>query len=95
MDDTTFLIPVDMDREEVGHLFENYNLNSACVVDKNNKLVGMITSDDVLTVLKEEAEEDALRLAGGGRCGCKDLSVATIAIFSSTFNSIKSLRTCN
>ena len=50
----------------VGHLFENYNLNSACVVDKNNKLVGMITSDDVLTVLKEEAEEDALRLAGVG-----------------------------
>ena len=31
-----------MDREEVGHMFENYNLNSACVVDKNNKLVGMI-----------------------------------------------------
>ena len=55
-----------MDREEVGHLFENYNLNSACVVDKSNKLVGMITSDDVLTVLKEEAEEDALRLAGVG-----------------------------
>ena len=66
MDDTIFLIPVDMDREEVGHSFENYNLNSACVVDKNNKLVGMITSDDVLTVLKEEAEEDALRLAGVG-----------------------------
>ena len=59
MDDTNFLIPVDMDREEVGNLFENYNLNSACVVDKTNKLVGMITSDDVLTVLKEEAEEDA------------------------------------
>ena len=66
MDDTIFLIPVDMDREEVGNLFENYNLNSACVVDKTNKLVGMITSDDVLTVLKEEAEEDALRLAGVG-----------------------------
>jgi magnesium transporter len=66
MDDSIFLIPVDMDREEVGHSFENYNLNSACVVDKNNKLVGMITSDDALTVLKEEAEEDALRLAGVG-----------------------------
>ena len=36
------------------------------MVDKNNKLVGMITYDDVLTVLKEEAEEDALRLAGVG-----------------------------
>ena len=66
MEETIFLVPVDMDREEVGNLFENYNLNSACVIDKNNKLVGMITSDDVLTVLKEEAEEDALRLAGVG-----------------------------
>ena len=66
MNESQLLIPVDMDREQVGHLFENYNLNSACVVDKGNKLVGMITSDDVLTVLKEEAEEDALRLAGVG-----------------------------
>ena len=64
--ESQLLIPVDMDKEEVGNLFENYNLNSACVVDKNNKLVGMITSDDVLTVLKEEAEEDVLRLAGVG-----------------------------
>ena len=66
MNESQLSIPVDMDREDVGHLFENYNLNSACVVDKNNKLVGMITSDDILTVLKEEAEEDALRLAGVG-----------------------------
>ena len=66
MSETQLSIPVDMDKEQVGHLFENYNLNSACVVDKNNKLVGMITSDDVLTVLKEEAEEDTLRLAGVG-----------------------------
>ncbi len=66
MSESQLLIPVDMDKEEVGNLFENYNLNSACVVDKSNKLVGMITNDDVLTVLKEEAEEDALRLAGVG-----------------------------
>ena len=60
------LIPVDMDKEEVGHVFENYNLFSAGVVNKSNKLVGMITGDDVFTVLKEEAEEDVLRLAGVG-----------------------------
>jgi magnesium transporter len=66
MSESQLLIPVDMDKEEVGNLFENYNLNSACVVDKSNKLVGMITNDDVLTVLKEEAEEDTLRLAGVG-----------------------------
>ncbi len=66
MSESQLLIPVDMDKEEVGNLFENYNLSSAAVVDKNNKLVGMITYDDILTVLKEEAEEDVLRLAGVG-----------------------------
>ena len=66
MSESQLLIPVDMDKEEVGNLFENYNLSSAAVIDKNNKLVGMITYDDVLTVLKEEAEEDTLRLAGVG-----------------------------
>jgi magnesium transporter len=66
MNEMQVLIPVDMDKEEVGHIFENYNLVSAGVVDKDNKLVGMITGDDVFTVLKEEAEEDVLRLAGVG-----------------------------
>ena len=49
-------ISVERDQEEVGYIFENYNLVSAGVVNKDNKLVGMIT----------EAEEDALRLAGVG-----------------------------
>ena len=60
------LISVNMDKEEVGHTFESYNLISAGVVNKDNKLVGMITADDVVTVVQEEAEEDALRLAGVG-----------------------------
>jgi magnesium transporter len=60
------LISVNMDKEEVGITFENYNLVSAGVVNKDNKLVGMITADDVVTVVQEEAEEDALRLAGVG-----------------------------
>ena len=60
------LISVNMDKEEVGHAFENYNLVSAGVVNKENKLVGMITADDVVTVVQEEAEEDTLRLAGVG-----------------------------
>ncbi len=59
-------ISVNMDKEEVGHVFENYNLISAGVVNKNNKLVGMITADDIVTVVQEEAEEDVLRLAGVG-----------------------------
>ena len=60
------LISANMDKEEVGHTFENYNLVSAGVVNKDNKLVGMITADDVVTVVQEEAEEDVLRLAGVG-----------------------------
>ena len=60
------LISVNMDKEEVGFTFENYNLVSAGVVNKENKLVGMITADDVVTVVQDEAEEDALRLAGVG-----------------------------
>ena len=60
------LISVNMDKEEVGQAFENYNLVSAGVVNKNNKLVGMITADDIVTVVQEEAEEDVLRLAGVG-----------------------------
>ena len=60
------LIPVNMDKEEVGHTFESYNLVSAGVINKDNKLVGMITADDIVTVVQEEAEEDALRLAGVG-----------------------------
>ena len=60
------LISVNMDKEEVGHTFESYNLVSAGVVNKDNKLVGMITADDVVTVVQEEAEEDVLRLAGVG-----------------------------
>ena len=60
------LISVNMDKEEVGLAFENYNLISAGVVNKDNKLVGMITADDIVTVVQEEAEEDVLRLAGVG-----------------------------
>ena len=64
MDAPSVLISGDLDKEEVGHLFEQYNLLSSGVIDKNNKLIGMITADDILTVVKEEAEEDTLKLAG-------------------------------
>ena len=63
MSEMPVLISANMDQEEVGQAFENYNLVSAGVVNKDNKLVGMITADDVVTVVQEEAEEDVLRLA--------------------------------
>ena len=58
------LIPVSMDQEEVAHIFKQYNLMSAPVVDGSGRLVGVITVDDVVDVIQEEAEEDILRLAG-------------------------------
>ena len=64
MKDNKFLIPAEMDQEQVAYNFEQYNLFSAGVVDQNQKLIGMITVDDIVTVIKEEAEEDTLRLAG-------------------------------
>ncbi len=66
MSEMPVLVSVNMDKEEVGQTFESYNLVSAGVINKDNKLVGMITADDVVTVVQEEAEEDTLRLAGVG-----------------------------
>ncbi len=58
------LIPVDMDQEEVAYLFQQYRLASAAVVNDNGALIGMITVDDIVDVINEEAEEDILRLGG-------------------------------
>ncbi len=55
-------IPATMDREEVARLFRDRDLVSAPVVDGLGRLVGMITVDDVVDVIQEEAEEDMLRL---------------------------------
>lgn len=57
-------IPVDSDQEEVARQFERYNLTSAPVVDKDGRLVGVITADDVVEVVQEEASEDILRMGG-------------------------------
>jgi magnesium transporter len=59
-------IPADLDKERVGNIFTQYNLVSAGVVDQEQKLIGVITGDDVVTIVKEEAVEDALRLGGIG-----------------------------
>lgn len=54
------------DQEEVAREFERYDLMSAPVVDENGKLVGVITVDDVVEVIQEEADEDMLALGGVG-----------------------------
>src|SRR5947209_10731014 len=58
------LIPVDMDQEDVALRFQKYALVSAAVVDGVGRLVGMITVDDVVHIIQEEAGEDVLRLSG-------------------------------
>jgi len=60
------LIPVDMDQEEVALRFQKYALISAAVVDLSGRLVGMITVDDVVHIIQQEAGEDILRLSGAG-----------------------------
>jgi magnesium transporter len=54
------------DQEEVARQFERYGLMAAPVVDKNDRLVGVVTVDDVVEVIEQEADEDAKLLAGVG-----------------------------
>ena len=58
------VVPVAMDQEDMAFLFEQYDLTSAPVVNPQNRLIGMVTVDDVVEVIQEEAEEDMLKLAG-------------------------------
>jgi magnesium transporter len=60
------LIPVAMDQEEVALQFQKYALISAAVVDEAGRLVGVITVDDIVHIIQEEAGEDALKLSGAG-----------------------------
>ncbi|MBD9372495.1 magnesium transporter [Rhizobium sp. ARZ01] len=66
MRQTSHPIPALMDQEEAAQLFEQYDLLSAAVVDENGRLVGVLTIDDVVDVIQEEAEEDLMRLGGVG-----------------------------
>jgi magnesium transporter len=60
-------VSVMEDREEVARLFERYNLISVPVVDEAERLVGVITIDDIVDVIQEEAEEDLRALGGVSR----------------------------
>ncbi|TMJ11178.1 MAG: magnesium transporter, partial [Alphaproteobacteria bacterium] len=60
------LIPVDMDQEEVALRFQKYALISAAVIDQAGRLVGMITVDDIVHIIQEEASEDVLLMSGAG-----------------------------
>jgi magnesium transporter len=57
-------VPVGMDQEEVAFIFAQQDLLSAPVVDASNRLIGVITIDDIVDVIRDEATEDLMRLGG-------------------------------
>ncbi|MGH7182311.1 MAG: magnesium transporter, partial [Nitrospiraceae bacterium] len=72
-------VTVDMDQEEVARQVASYNLLAIPVLDNENRLVGIITVDDVVDVIREEATEDMLKMAGAIEEGAvsKSSSVAS------------------
>ena len=57
-------IPYNTDQEEVGHRFEKYGYLTMPVVDNSNRLLGVVTFDDVMQILRDETTEDIHRLGG-------------------------------
>ncbi|MEP1934913.1 MAG: magnesium transporter [Roseibium sp.] len=78
IEETRHAVEATEDQEEVARRFERYNLVSSAVVDENDRLVGVLTVDDIVDVIQEEAEEDLRALAGVGDEEISD-SVMTIA----------------
>jgi len=72
VEETFVLIPVSQPEADVAYAFNQYHLISAPVVDDDGRLVGVITIDDAMIVLEDEAEEDILRLAGVGEGSLSD-----------------------
>ncbi len=64
MEEEPTLVRVDTDQEEVAYLFRQYDLTSMGVVDDGGRLIGVITFDDVVDVIEEEAEEDLMLMSG-------------------------------
>ncbi|MEO9613051.1 MAG: magnesium transporter [Nitratireductor sp.] len=77
MHETRHAIPATMDQEEAAREFEQYDLLSAAVVDENERLVGVLTIDDVVDVIQQEAQEDLLRMGGVGDEELSDTVAAT------------------
>jgi magnesium transporter len=74
-----FSVQTDMDQEEVARLVARYDILAVPVVDGSNRLMGIVTVDDVIDILRKEATEDILKMAGAG-----EEFVETKTIFKST-----------
>ncbi len=77
-------VRADEDQESVARLFQRYDLVAAPVVDGNERLVGVITFDDIADVIVEEAEEDIKAL--GGVTADEELSDSVWTIAAGRFN---------
>ncbi len=79
-----FKIEAETDQEDVARLFNKEHLYSTPVIDENERLIGIITADDVMHVIEEEAEEDILKLGGvsGNSDIYKDILSKTRSRFS-------------
>jgi len=77
-------VRADMDQEEVADLVAKYNILAIPVVDDQGKLLGLITVDDVIDVMRDEATEDILRMAGTSEdemlLGFKSLQIARLRL---------------
>jgi len=67
MNTTVTSVATDTDQDEVAHVISQYNILAVPVVDSNYKLVGIVTVDDIIDVIREEATEDFLNMAGAGK----------------------------
>jgi magnesium transporter len=75
-----FTARTDMDQEEVAKIVARYDILAVPVVDDTNQLVGIVTVDDIIDIIREEATEDILKMAGVGG----DEFVETQSVFRST-----------
>ena len=66
MSTDVFSVQTDMDQEEVARIVARYDILAVPVVDDANRLVGVVTVDDVIDILRKEATEDILKMAGVG-----------------------------
>jgi magnesium transporter len=77
-------VTVDMDREDVAKIVEKYDLLAVPVVDEQNILVGIITVDDIIDIIREEATEDIYKMAGTSDdevlLGDKSLKIAKVRL---------------
>ncbi len=60
-------VATDTDQEEVAHIVSQYNILAVPVVDPSYKVIGIVTVDDIIDVIREEATEDFLQMAGAGK----------------------------